>query len=337
MYDMIVIGAGPAGISMATEARAAGIAPENILILEKAAEHSFSIKKYYPDNKLVTANYKGFEAVCTGVMCLVDSSKHETLSYLDRTISENSIIVHYEETVFKIHKEPDEQKFTITTDRGSYDATVVVIAIGILGKPNKPSYRIPASLKERILYDVTTTDVEGSTVLVVGGGDSASEYCQYLVQKGNRVTLSYRRHDFSRMNDINRQSIQALAGRAQVEILFGSNITAVTDEAGEPLVAFREPLFGSRVYQYVLYALGGTTPSNFLKTIGIEFDGDEPYVKEAHETNVRGMFLIGDLSAGTKGGSIIWAFNSANTAMKKICREYLNCSADPPAMKSGPR
>jgi len=337
MYDMIVIGAGPAGISMASEARAAGISPEKILILEKAGEHSFSIKKYYPDNKLVTANYKGFEAACTGVMCLVDSSKHETISYLDRTIRENSITVSYEETVFKIHKHPAEQRFTITTDRGSYDATVVVIAIGILGKPNKPGYRIPPSLRDLILYDVTTTDVAGADVLVVGGGDSASEYCQYLVQKGNRVTLSYRRHDFSRMNDINRQSIQALAERAQVEILFGSNITAVKDASGRPAVAFGEALLGSRTYDYVLYALGGTTPRNFLKTIGIEFDGEDPYVKEAHETNVRGMFLIGDLSAGTKGGSIIWAFNSANTAMKRICREYLKCSAVPPAAKPGPR
>ena len=38
---------------------------------------------------------------------------------------------------------------------------------------------------------------------MVGGGDSASEYCQYLVQRGNRVTLSYRRAEFVRMNDIN--------------------------------------------------------------------------------------------------------------------------------------
>jgi thioredoxin reductase (NADPH) len=336
MYDMIVIGAGPAGISMGSEARAAGISPGKILILEKAHEHSFSIKKYYPDSKLVTANYKGFEAVCTGVMCLVDSSKHETISYLDRTISENSITVHYEETVFRIHKETAEQRFTITTDRGSYDATVVVIAIGILGKPNKPGYRIPPTIKDRILFDVTTTDVAGADVLVVGGGDSASEYCQYLVQKGNRITLSYRRRDFSRMNDINRRSILALAERGQAGILYGSNITGLRDASGRPGVVFAEPEFGTRTYDYVLYALGGTTPKNFLKTIGIEFDGEEPSVQEAHETNVRGMFLIGDLSAGTKGGSIIWAFNSANTAMKRICREYLRCSADPPPPTSVP-
>jgi thioredoxin reductase (NADPH) len=337
MFDMIVIGAGPAGISMASEARAVGIAAEKILILEKTAEHSFSIKKYYPDNKLVTANYKGFEAVCTGVMCLVDSSKHETISYLDRTISEQSISVHYEETVFKIHKEPTEQKFTITTDRGEYDATVVVIAIGILGKPNKPEYKIPAAIKDRILFDVTTTEVADRDILVVGGGDSASEYCQYLVQKGNRVTLSYRRNDFSRMNDINRQSMLALAERGQAAILFGSNISALSESGGKPAVAFSGTTLGTKTYDYILYALGGTTPRNFLKTIGIEFDGEEPYVKEAHETNVPGMFLIGDLSAGTKGGSIIWAFNSANTAMKKICRDYLQSGREPQPPKSPPR
>jgi thioredoxin reductase (NADPH) len=324
MFDMIIIGAGPAGISMATEARACGISAERILILEKAAEHSFSIRKYYPEDKRVTANYKGFEAVCTGVMCLVDSSKHETISYLDRTIGENSITVHYQESVFRIHKDPAAQKFTVTTDRGSYDATVVVIAIGILGKPNKPAYRIPPSLRDRVLYDVTTADLSTKRVLVVGGGDSASEYCQYLVQKGNRVTLSYRRKEFSRMNDINRESILALERRGQVEILFGSDITTLKDDAGKPQAVFAG--HGVQTYDYVLFALGGTTPRNFLKTIGIEFDGEEPYVREAHETNIRGMFLIGDLSAGTKGGSIIWAFNSANTAMKKICREYLRCS-----------
>ena len=326
MFDMVIIGAGPAGISMATEARSAGIDQTKILILEKAEEHSFSLKKYYPDNKLVTANYKGFDVVCTGVMCIVDSTKHETVSYLDQTIHENDIRVHYTETVHKIHKFPDEQRFTLTTDKGEYDAKVVVIAIGILGKPNKPEYKLPFSLKEKILYDMTTIDVANADVLVVGGGDSASEYCQYLAEKGNRVTLSYRKREFTRMNDINKRSILALAERGQVQILYESNITAVKDAGGKPEAAFREPEYGTQKYEYIVYTLGGTTPTNFLKTIGIEFDGDDPYVKEGGETNVPGMFLIGDLSAGTKGGSIIWAFNSANTAMKKICRDYLRCN-----------
>jgi len=335
MIDMIIIGAGPAGISMATEARSAGIDAEKILILERAAEHSFSLKKYYPDNKLVTANYKGFDVVCTGVMCIVDSSKHETISYLDQTIRDNAIQVRYAETVYRIHKATDEQRFSLYTDKGEYDAKVVVIAIGILGKPNKPEYKLPPSLKDRILYDMTTVDVADADVLVVGGGDSASEYCQYLVQKRNRVVLSYRGRDFTRMNDINRKSILALGERGQVDIQYGSNIASVRDAGGRPEVQYKESGYGGRSFDYVVYTLGGTTPRNFLKTIGIEFDGDEPYVKEGGETNVPGMFLIGDLSAGTKGGSIIWAFNSANTAMKKICRDYLECKSEPGPPKVG--
>jgi len=323
MYDLLIIGAGPAGIGMAVEACAAGIPHDRILLLEKSPEHSYSIKKYYPENKLVTANYKGFEAVCTGVLCMTDSSKHETVTYLDQAISSHKFTVRYEESVYHIAKDHVTGIFTVNSHTGSYEARVVVVAIGILGKPNKPEYPLPAKLRERLLFDVTSTPVRNSRVLVVGGGDSASEYCQYFAQSGNIVTLSYRRKDFSRMNRINRESLETLAQQGRVEILAGSNIRGVKEQGGLPHVIFAEPEFGERDYDFVTYALGGTTPKNFLKTIGIEFEGDEPVLLDGHQTSVAGLFLIGDLSAGTKGGSIIWAFNSANRAMETIRSTYL--------------
>jgi thioredoxin reductase (NADPH) len=324
MYDVLVIGAGPAGISMAVEACAAGVPHDRILLLEKAPEHSYTIKRYYPDTKLVTANYKGFEAVCTGVMCLADSSKHETVSYLDEAIKSHRFTVRYGETVYHIARNSTSGVFTVDSDRGSYETRVVVIAIGILGKPNKPEYPLPAKLKERLLFDVTTAPVKDSRVLVVGGGDSASEYCQFFTQSGNTVTLSYRRTEFSRMNNINCESLETLEQNRQVEILRGSNVAAVKEQGGLPHVVFSEPQFGERDFDYVVYALGGTTPRNFLKTIGIAFDGDDPVLIDGHRTSVPGLFLIGDLSAGNKGGSIIWAFNSANKAMGTIRSEYLS-------------
>ncbi len=330
MYDLLIIGAGPAGISMAVEACAAGLPHDRVLLIEQSPEHSFSIKKYYPENKVVTANYKGIEAVCTGVMCLADSTKQETLSYLDESIRAHRFAVRYGEHVYQIAKDPREQRFIVSSATATYEARVVVIAIGILGKPNKPEYRLPGTLKERLLFDVTSVEIKDARVLVVGGGDSASEYCQYLVQLGNRVSLSYRRGEFSRMNKINRESLDALVGRGEVEFLGGSNIQGITEANGRPDVAFREPGYGKREYDYVVYALGGTTPKHFLKTIGIRFVGDEPHLMENHETSVPGLFLIGDLSAGSKGGSIIWAFNSANTAMEKIRSQYLPDQSTPP-------
>ncbi|MEW6652031.1 MAG: NAD(P)-binding domain-containing protein [Bacteroidota bacterium] len=327
MYDLLVIGAGPAGISMAVEARHAGIDSSRIIILEKADEHSFSIKKYYPDSKLVTANYKGFNAKCTGVMCIPDLTKHETISYLDKAILENNLKVCYNETVWKMHQNEDKT-FIVSTNKAEYHTKIVTIAIGILGKPNKPEYKIPLKLKDRALFDVTSVDILDSKVLVVGGGDSASEYCQYLVQNGNEVLLSYRRNDFARMNEINRDSLLELERENKVKILRESNIISLEEKDGKPVIKFAEELFGEQTYDFVVYALGGSTPENFLKMLGIEFDGVEPVLKEHYETSVQGLFLSGDLTAGTKGGSIIWAFNSANTAMKKICRDYLNCKID---------
>lgn len=326
MYDIIIIGAGPAGISMAVEAITAGVPKEKILVLEKANEHSFTIKKFYPEKKLVTANYKGFEAVCIGVMCIWDSSKAETVSYLDDAINKNGLQVNYNETVWKLNKDADTGLFTVTTDKGEYKSKVTAIAIGILGKPNKPDYPLPASLKDRILFDITSTEVKSSKVLVVGGGDSASEYCQYLSQEGNDVTLSYRRTELKRMNFINRDSLLALEKEGKVKLLLGTDIESVSSTEGKPAVIFKGQDNVYETYDYIVYALGGTTPTNFLKLIGIEFNGPEPVLGEEYETSVPGLFLIGDLSAGSKGGSINWAFNSSKRAMQKICVDYLHCN-----------
>ena len=56
----------------------------------------------------------------------------------------------------------------------------------------------------------------------------------------------------------------------------------------------------------------------FLRTLGVEFEGGRPKFDTAGETNVPGLFLIGDLAAGKTGGSIITAFNSAARAIKRI-------------------
>lgn len=79
------------------------------------------------------------------------------------------------------------------------------------------------------------------------------------------------------------------------------------------------PAVPSQSFNHVIYALGGTTPTNFLKSVGIAFDGNAPVVQERYETSLPGLYLIGDLSAGRKGGSINLAFNMAQEAMRNIC------------------
>lgn len=318
MYEMIIVGAGPAGISMAAEARSAGLPAAQILVLEKGASHSWAIRKFYPEAKAVLANYKGIDAVCTGVMCIADMSKGETLTYIDQTIEQYALVVHYNEAVQSI-KPISGGGFTVETSQGRYEARRCVIAIGILDKPNKPSYKIPISLNRRIHYDLTSAALEQANCLVVGGGDTAAEYGQYLVQQGNRVTLSYRQTVFSRLNRVNHESLMTLEMRGQITILRGSNIKQLEELDGRARVVFEEATFPPQSFDHIVYALGGTTPTDFLKAIGIAFDGHRPVIREGYETSVAGLYLIGDLSAGKKGGSINLAFNMAAETMQSIC------------------
>ncbi len=104
------------------------------------------------------------------------------------------------------------------------------------------------------------------------------------------------------------------------------NIKQVEDETGRPRVVFNEPKFPARTFERVIYALGGTTPANFLRTLGIAFNDQGPIFDGAGATNVPGLYLIGDLVVGKKGGSIMTAFNSAVHAMKHICVQDLHCN-----------
>jgi len=321
MYDLLIIGAGPAGIALAAEARAAGLEASRLLLLEKGLMHSWAIRQFYPEQKLTTANYKGFAAQCEGLLCITDMTKTETIEYFDRVIEQYSLSISYGEEVYGMRRveETEEAHFRVESSKGSYQAKVLAVAVGILGRPNKPKeYPLPRSLKDRLLFDITSQRLEGQEVLVVGGGDTAAEYVQYLYQQGNRVTLSYRGTELARMNDLNRATLLAMEQRGEALVLLGSNIAGLEDAAGAPRVTFREERYPPRTFDRVVYALGGTTPINFLRMLRIEFDDDRPRFDEAGETSIPGLFLLGDLAVSRTGGSIITAFNSAARAMRRI-------------------
>lgn len=328
MHDLVIIGAGPGGIALAAEARAAGIDSNQILLLERAQHHNSAIRQLYPDQKLTTANYKGFEGKCDGLLCIRDMSKVETIEYFDKVIADYDLKIEYSAEVFGLDRTSSVNgaRFRINSSKGIFESRVLGVAIGIFGRPNKPKdYSFPPSLRQRLLFDITSVPIRGENVLVVGGGDTAAEYVQYLHAAGNRVTLSYRQSEFTRLNDRNRAELLSLEQREAVEILRSTNILRVEDEHGAPRVIFREDTVSPRTFERVIYALGGTTPTNFLRTLGIAFNDVGPIFDEAGATNVPGLYLLGDLVVGKKGGSIITAFNSAVRAMKHICAHELAC------------
>ncbi|HEY0761426.1 MAG TPA: NAD(P)/FAD-dependent oxidoreductase [Pyrinomonadaceae bacterium] len=324
MYDLVIIGAGPGGIALAAEGYASGIDSNQILILEKSHNHNWAIRQLYPEQKITTANYKGFEAKCEGLLCLSDMTKAQTIEYFDKVIADYKVNIRYDAEVFGMERVSDG--FRVNTSSGTFESRVLGVAIGIFGRPNKPrDYTFPPALRQRLLFDITSVPIRNESVLVVGGGDTAAEYVQYLHPAGNRVTLSYRQAEFVRVNEQNRALLLSMEERKDVEILRSTNIAKIEDEQGRPRVVFREETVSPRTFDRVIYALGGTTPTNFLRTLGIAFNEHGPIFDDAGATNVAGLYLLGDLVVGTKGGSIITAFNSAVHAMRRICAQDLHC------------
>ena len=326
--DLLIVGAGPGGIALAAEARAAGIDAERILILEKSHTHNWAIRQLYPEQKITTANYKGFAAKCEGLLCVEDMTKAQTIEFFDKVIADYQINITYDAEVYGMQTltEVGATRFRISSSKGDFETRALGVAIGIFGRPKKPKeYSFPPSLRSRLLFDITSTEIRNESLLVVGGGDTAAEYVQYLQMAGNQVTLSYRGADFIRLNDQNRITLQTMEEHKEIEILRSTNVKTVDDKEGLPHVVFNESGIPARTFHRVIYALGGTTPTNFLRSLGIAFNEQGPIFDEAGATNVPGLYLVGDLVVGKKGGSIITAFNSAVRAMKRICENELRC------------
>ncbi len=310
-----VVGAGPAGIATAVEAKTAGIEP--VVVLEKSDQPCETIHKFYHPGKRVDPVYRKVKVEPLGICRFDTCTKEEFLKLMDEYIQKYALDVRLKQEVRKIEKE--DGCFRLETNQGLViKAPVVVVAIGIFGKPVKPSYKIPKEIKDRVFFG-TQAEVDPSfkKVLVVGGGDSAAETACFLAKQAE-VYLSYRRPQFFRINPTNMALLEEQVQAGKIKLLMNTNIEALEPAPEGVKVIFkeREPL----VVDAVFYCLGGSTPENFLKSIGVKLNGKRPEVDEYGETNVAGLFLAGDLAV--EKGSIMAAFNSAHKVIEGIKKRY---------------
>ena len=205
----------------------------------------------------------------------------------------------------------DDRSFKVATPSEVFRARTCVVSIGVFGKPNKPDYKIQGKVNRKTQFDVTSSLIENVDVLVVGGGDSASEYVQHLVKAGCAVSISSREADFSYMNDENRDWIRARGEDGTVQVLAGTEVEGVEEFEDRVKATFKEGGPEPIVVDRLVYALGGTTPMNFLKLSGVKFDGPIAVLNEANETNIEGLYLVGDLAAPKNHGAIATAFITA--------------------------
>ena len=301
IYDLVIIGGGPGGIGSVVEAKVLGL--KKVLLIEKMDNHSHTIRKFYKDKKRVDKDWQGQEVMLEGNVAFVDGTKETTLNYFDKLLDDELIDSRFNCEVTKVEKEGDI--FSIHTACGVDKAKNIIVSIGRMGKPNKPSYKIPASIRTQVNYNLDKCG-NGERILVVGGGDSAIEYACELSET-NHVTLNYRRETLGRPNPTNQEMIKEFSDKGRVILKLGVDIESVVNEQGEIRVNFADE--SHRFYDRAIYAIGGTTPKDFLKACGITLDErGEPIFDDNYECETKGLYIAGDI-AFASGGSIAIALN----------------------------
>lgn len=260
VLDVLIVGAGPAGISASLKAIENKL---NYLTIERD-EIGGTVSKY-PRQKLVMTSPVQFPMY--GKFNKTELSKENLLEFWHKVLGRSDFNVRTSESVEGIRKR-DDGIFEVTTGKAQYLALHVILALGRSGTPRKLG--VKGEDLPKVMYRLIEADhYVNKRILVVGGGDSAIEAAMGLGhQAGNQVTLSYRKDSFSRIKERNAQRLQECIRKKMVSVIFNSapiefTVDSVVLEVnGETQVLAND---------YVWIFAGGTPPTAFLKQVGVEF------------------------------------------------------------------
>lgn len=257
--DVAIVGAGPAGIAAGLTAKNLGL---RYLILEQGDIGGTILQ--YPRSKIVMTS--PVELPLWGEFNMKGSTKEELLEVWQKIIASTKLEVRANEKVLQITKKDDQ--LHITTPLREYSVGSVVLALGRRGTPRKLG--VPGEQLPKVAYRlIETQSYQDCDVLVIGGGDSAVEAAVGLATRStNRVTLSYRKGEFTRIKERNRLHLDDAVKRKSVEVVLNSDVT----EIAERYIQLKTPEGTRKIdNDYVFIFAGGEMPNEFLKAMGIEF------------------------------------------------------------------
>jgi thioredoxin reductase (NADPH) len=260
VHDIVIIGAGPAGISASLRAIENKL---KYLTIERD-EIGGTVAKY-PRQKLVMTSPVEFPMY--GKFKKMQLSKENLLAFWDMILNRSDFNVSTGEKVDDIQKGPD-RIFTITTATNQYRSRTVVLALGRAGEPRKLG--VKGEDLPKVMYRLIEADhYINKKILVIGGGDSAVEAAMGLAsQKGNQVTLSYRSERFSRIKERNAKRIEEFVKSRKLQVLFNSNPVEFKPESVLLEVAGQQQELPNN---FVWIFAGGTPPTAFLEKVGVGF------------------------------------------------------------------
>ena len=295
--DLLIIGAGPAGLSAADAAQREGL---NYLVIEKGliADTIF----HYPIGRTVFSTPNELE-MREGALhpCREKPTREELLSHYVHFALNANLRVNTEEEATSIERlEPEG--FRVRTTRAEYKAARVLFAIGAMAHPRRLNTAGEDLPKVHHRFTEAYPYVR-KDALVVGGGNSAAEAALFLSEEGARTTLAIWRSDWEntdpKMNAIKhwvRTPLEEQREQGRLQLLFFKEIVEITErevrilrEDGEIIVLPNDVVF---------ILIGSDADLTLLRQIGVEIVPGKlcpvpVYHEETFETNVPGIYVVG--------------------------------------------
>jgi len=260
--DLVIIGAGPAGLAATLAAKEANLKSVTI-----EQEELGGTVAHFPRRKLVMT--QPAELPIVGKMKFKEVQKEDLIDFWKDVEQKTGISVNYNERVDAVEAVAGSSGFTVTTTGGTYNTRTVLLAIGRRGSPRQLG--VPGEDLAKVSYKLIDPEqYQNQKVLVVGGGDSALEAATSIAEEpGTTVTLSYRSGSFNRAKQKNRDKIDAAVAAKRLRVLFNSNVQAIHDDAVDIKVGEKT---GRLNNDAVIISAGGILPTAFLQKIGINVE-----------------------------------------------------------------
>lgn len=270
ILDLVIVGAGPAGISATLAAKKHGLSS---ITLEQDSLGGTVFT--FPRAKVVMTS--PMDLPLYGKVKLHDTSKDELLQLWKKVIAEHNLQI-IENTKVESIIPIQDNNFRVVTNKGDeYMCNHVLLAIGRRGSPRK--LNIPGEDLPKVAYRLLEPErITGKKIIVVGGGDSAIESA-LLLKDANEVILSYRSDKFSRLKPKNKEKINEAIADKSITVLFSSNLELIKEKT--VLISANgksEEMENDLIYIFA----GGELPTSFLQKAGVEISKRFGHIMKKH-------------------------------------------------------
>ena len=262
LFDVLVVGAGAAGLNAALAAKDKGL---SCMVLEKGKVAN-TIENF-PEGKWVYAEPDTTPPV--GKLWLDGAQKEDLVQRWQEIVTDNDLDVHTSEALVGLERQKGGH-FLVKTEAGEYRARKIVLATGQRGNPR--TLGAPGEDQEHVYHKLySPRKYKDESTLVVGGGNSAIEAALVLAEK-NKVVLSYRKSEFSRIFKDNRLKLDAAVAEGRIEVLFGSTVEAF--EKKEARLSLADGNTHTMAMDHGFVLIGAELPVKFLKSLGIRLENE---------------------------------------------------------------